>query len=133
MEFKSRDIGLSISTPSKREIQAQCLSLTSFLHVLHALSCRRLQLLYKVCGLKWFYNNHELASGENDNRLLVWNQHSTQPVLKYCEHTAAVKAIAWSPHVHGLLASRGGTTDRCIRFWNITTNSHLSYMELEVR
>ncbi|RYR29873.1 hypothetical protein Ahy_B01g054465 [Arachis hypogaea] len=65
--------------------------------------------------------------------LLVWNQHSTQPVLKYCEHTAAVKAIAWSPHVHGLLASRGGTTDRCIRFWNITTNSHLSYMELEVR
>ncbi|XLS78488.1 hypothetical protein HN51_062713 [Arachis hypogaea] len=87
----------------------------------------------RVCGLKWFYNNHELASGENDNRLLVWNQHSTQPVLKYCEHTAAVKAIAWSPHVHGLLASRGGTTDRCIRFWNITTNSHLSYMELEVR
>jgi WD40 repeat protein len=50
-------------------------------------------------------------------------------VLKYCEHTAAVKAIAWSPHLHGLLASGGGTADRCIRFWNTTTNSHLSCMD----
>ncbi|RYR29858.1 hypothetical protein Ahy_B01g054434 isoform B [Arachis hypogaea] len=83
----------------------------------------------EVCGLKWSYDNRELASGGNDNRLFVWNQHSTQPVLKYCEHTAAVKAIAWSPHIHGLLASGGGTADRCIRFWNTTTNSHLSCMD----
>ncbi|CAN1789127.1 Protein FIZZY-RELATED 2 [Linum perenne] len=83
----------------------------------------------KVCGLKWSYDNRQLASGGNDNRLFVWNQHSTQPVLKYCEHTAAVKAIAWSPHLHGLLASGGGTADRCIRFWNTTTNSHLSCMD----
>ncbi|GAA0172213.1 ubiquitin-protein ligase [Lithospermum erythrorhizon] len=83
----------------------------------------------EVCGLKWSYDNRELASGGNDNRLFVWNQNSTQPVLKYCEHTAAVKAIAWSPHLHGLLASGGGTADRCIRFWNTTTNSHLSCVD----
>ncbi|KAJ8632651.1 hypothetical protein MRB53_025987 [Persea americana] len=83
----------------------------------------------EVCGLKWSYDNRELASGGNDNRLFVWNQHSTQPVLKYCEHTAAVKAIAWSPHLHGLLASGGGTADRCIRFWNTTLNTHLSCMD----
>ncbi|KAE9459475.1 hypothetical protein C3L33_08599, partial [Rhododendron williamsianum] len=83
----------------------------------------------EVCGLKWSYDNRELASGGNDNRLFVWNQHSTQPVLKYCEHTAAVKAIAWSPHLHGLLASGGGTADKCIRFWNTTTNTHLSCMD----
>ncbi|XP_008783451.1 protein FIZZY-RELATED 1-like [Phoenix dactylifera] len=83
----------------------------------------------EVCGLKWSYDNRELASGGNDNRLFVWNQHSTQPVLKYCDHTAAVKAIAWSPHLHGLLASGGGTADRCIRFWNTTTNSRLSCMD----
>ncbi|KAL6006779.1 B-type cell cycle switch protein ccs52A [Asimina triloba] len=83
----------------------------------------------EVCGLKWSYDNRELASGGNDNRLFVWNQHSTQPVLKYCEHTAAVKAIAWSPHLHGLLASGGGTADRCIRFWNTTSNSHLSCVD----
>lgn len=62
-------------------------------------------------------------------QLLVWNQHSTQPVLKYCEHTAAVKAIAWSPHLQGLLASGGGSADRCIRFWNTTTNTHLSCID----
>ncbi|KAB2054135.1 hypothetical protein ERO13_A12G223800v2 [Gossypium hirsutum] len=83
----------------------------------------------EVCGLKWSYDNRELASGGNDNKLFVWNQHSTQPVLKYCDHTAAVKAIAWSPHLHGLLASGGGTADRCIRFWNTTTNTHLSCMD----
>ncbi|KAG5405077.1 hypothetical protein IGI04_011196 [Brassica rapa subsp. trilocularis] len=83
----------------------------------------------EVCGLKWSYDNRELASGGNDNKLLVWNQHSTQPVLRYCEHTAAVKAIAWSPHLHGLLASGGGTADRCIRFWNTTTNTRLSCVD----
>ncbi|KAK7307823.1 hypothetical protein VNO77_41229 [Canavalia gladiata] len=83
----------------------------------------------EVCGLKWSHDNCELASGGNDNRLLVWNQHSTEPILKYYEHTAAVKAIAWSPHVHGLLASGGGTADRCIRFWNTTTNSQLNCID----
>ncbi|RLN40626.1 protein FIZZY-RELATED 2-like [Panicum miliaceum] len=83
----------------------------------------------EVCGLKWSYDNRQLASGGNDNRLFVWNPHSVQPVLKYTEHTAAVKAIAWSPHLHGLLASGGGTADRCIRFWNTTTNTHLSCVD----
>ncbi|PPD90838.1 hypothetical protein GOBAR_DD12221 [Gossypium barbadense] len=86
-------------------------------------------ILGMVCGLKWSYDDRELASGGNENRLLVWNQHSTQPVLKHCEHTAAVKAIAWSPHRHGLLASGGGATDRCIRFWDTTTNTHLSCLD----
>ncbi|GMI65447.1 cell cycle switch protein 52 A1, FIZZY-related 2 [Hibiscus trionum] len=83
----------------------------------------------EVCGLKWSYDNRELASGGDDGKLFVWNQNSTQPVLKYCEHTAAVKAIAWSPCQHGLLASGGGTADRCIRFWNTTTNTNLSCMD----
>ncbi|KAM7262734.1 hypothetical protein ACFE04_000417 [Oxalis oulophora] len=77
----------------------------------------------EVCGLKWSHDDRELASGGNDNQLLVWNQHSTQPIHRLTEHTAAVKAIAWSPHQSGLLASGGGTADRCIRFWN-TTNGH---------
>ncbi|KAI4299561.1 hypothetical protein L6164_033005 [Bauhinia variegata] len=77
----------------------------------------------EVCGLKWSTDDRELASGGNDNQLLVWNQHSQQPTLRLTEHTAAVKAIAWSPHQNGLLASGGGTADRCIRFWS-TTNGH---------
>ena len=44
--------------------------------------------------------------------------HSNAPVSKFSKHKAAVKAISWSPHQHGLLASGGGTADRKIRFWN---------------
>ncbi|KAH7427860.1 hypothetical protein KP509_10G063800 [Ceratopteris richardii] len=83
----------------------------------------------EVCGLKWSYDDRELASGGNDNQLFVWGQQGTQPMLKFSEHTAAVKAIAWSPHQHGLLASGGGTADRCIRFWNTATSSHLSCVD----
>ncbi|XP_030950473.1 protein FIZZY-RELATED 3-like [Quercus lobata] len=77
----------------------------------------------QVCGLKWSHDDRELASCGNDNQLLVWNQHSQQPALRLTEHTAAAKTIAWSPHQSSLLASGGGTADRCIRFWN-TTNCH---------
>ena len=83
----------------------------------------------EVCGLKWSYDDRELASGGNDNQLYIWSANSTHPLLRYSDHTAAVKAIAWSPHQHGLLASGGGTADRCIRFWNTTTNTPLSCID----
>jgi cell division cycle 20-like protein 1 (cofactor of APC complex) len=59
-----------------------------------------------------------LASGGNDNKLMVWENLNSEPTYKWSEHTAAVKAIAWSPHQRGLLASGGGTADRTIKFWN---------------
>lgn len=40
------------------------------------------------------------------------------PLHRFVEHDAAVKAVAWSPHQHGVLASGGGTADRHIRVWN---------------
>ncbi|PAA87966.1 hypothetical protein BOX15_Mlig026154g1 [Macrostomum lignano] len=83
----------------------------------------------EVCGLKWSPDRQHLASGGNDNKLLVWSTHSTQPLLTYNDHAAAVKAIAWSPHQHGLLASGGGTADRCIRFWNTLTSQPLSCID----
>ncbi|CAL0317675.1 unnamed protein product [Lupinus luteus] len=83
----------------------------------------------EVCGLKWSSDDRELASGGNDNQLLVWNQHSKQPALRLTEHTAAVKAISWSPHQSNLLASGGGTADRCIRFWNTTNGHQLNYID----
>ena len=69
----------------------------------------------EVCGLKWSHDDQQLASGGNDNQLYIWNAASSVPVMNFGAHTAAVKALAWSPHQHGLLASGGGTADRCIR------------------
>ena len=75
----------------------------------------------EVCGLKWSFDGSQLASGGNDNNLMIWNLHSTKPIMCSNSHLAAVKAIAWSPHQHNILASGGGTADRTIRFWNTTT------------
>lgn len=73
----------------------------------------------EVCGLKWSPDSQLLASGGNDNRLYIWSAHQhDKPIFKFTDHQAAVKAIAWSPHKHGLLASGGGTADKTIRFWN---------------
>jgi cell division cycle 20-like protein 1, cofactor of APC complex len=72
----------------------------------------------EVCGLKWNPDDQQLASGGNDNNLMVWEKLNAEPTYKWKEHQAAVKAISWSPHQRGLLASGGGTADRCIKFWN---------------
>eukprot|EP00118_Oscarella_pearsei_P027029 m.310677 g.310677 ORF g.310677 m.310677 type:complete len:464 (+) comp53753_c0_seq1:114-1505(+) len=93
----------------------------------HAFEHRLVAHAQEVCGLKWSGDRRHLASGGNDNKLFVWSRHTMtstdepEPLQCYGEHVAAVKAIAWSPHQHGLLASGGGTTDRCIRFWNTLT------------
>ncbi|KAK2176413.1 hypothetical protein NP493_663g00012 [Ridgeia piscesae] len=75
------------------------------------------------------HRQEHLASGGNDNKLFVWNVTSSSPVQTYTEHLAAVKAIAWSPHQHGLLASGGGTADQCIRFWNTLTGQPLQCVD----
>jgi len=31
----------------------------------------------EICGLKWSFDEQQLCSGGNDNKLLVWNTHST--------------------------------------------------------
>lgn len=84
----------------------------------------------EVCGLKWSPDGKELASGGNDNLLNVWQptHSSSAPVIQFTQHMAAVKAIAWSPHQHGLLVSGGGTNDKCIRFWNTVSQTPLSFV-----
>ncbi len=84
----------------------------------------------EVCGLRWSPDEQQLASGGNDNKLFVWNAHNYErPSGKFGNHTAAVKALAWSPHQHGLLLSGGGTADRCIRSWNTLNNSMLDCVD----
>ncbi|CAG8479234.1 9918_t:CDS:10 [Acaulospora colombiana] len=85
----------------------------------------------EVCGLKWNPEGTQLASGGNDNKLLIWDRTNDMPVHKFPHHTAAVKAITWSPHSHGLLASGGGSHDKKIRFWSTTTGEVLGCYDTE--
>ena len=89
----------------------------------------------EVCGLKWASNGAMLASGGNDNLLNVWDIRrsaaapTSAPLLGMHEHQAAVKALAWCPWQKHLLASGGGTADRCIRFWSMQTGQLINAID----
>jgi cell division cycle 20-like protein 1 (cofactor of APC complex) len=82
-----------------------------------------------VCGLKWSFDGNQLASGGNDNKLMIWSSLSNVPISKFNQHSAAVKALAWSPHTHGVLASGGGSADRSIKFWNTLDGTMLDSID----
>lgn len=101
--------------------------------------------------------NAMLASGGNDNKVCIWDLRGSrrastaaiadataasaaaptaddmigdqQPLYKFHEHTAAVKALAWDPHMSGILATGGGTQDKTIRFWNVLNGSTLNALD----
>lgn len=87
----------------------------------------------EVCGLKWSHDAKYLASGGNDNLVNIWSSEAgsfntgTTPLHVLNQHQAAVRALAWCPWQSNVLATGGGTADRCIKFWNasngICTNS----------
>ncbi|KAH9296034.1 hypothetical protein KI387_039622, partial [Taxus chinensis] len=89
----------------------------------------------EVCGLKWSLSGQQLASGGNDNLLHIWDKSmsSSNGVTRYLhrldEHHAAVKALAWCPFQSNLLASGGGSADRCIKFWNTQTGACLNTID----
>ncbi|CAE8617110.1 unnamed protein product [Polarella glacialis] len=76
----------------------------------------------QVCVLDWSQDWQSLASGGNGGGVSVWSGRSSSPDVRLGEHTnnnkAAVKAVAWSPQMRGLLATGGGTADESVRLWN---------------
>ncbi|XVF54825.1 hypothetical protein PTKIN_Ptkin05aG0212900 [Pterospermum kingtungense] len=75
----------------------------------------------EVCGLKWSIEGNRLASGGNENLLYIWEaskMSSSKFLHRLRDHRAAVKALAWCPYQHNVLASGGGLSDGCIKLWN---------------
>ncbi|WUR04962.1 WD40 repeat domain-containing protein [Vairimorpha necatrix] len=71
----------------------------------------------EVCGLEWSSDKKYIASGSNDNDIRIWHNNHIYKTLK--DHKSAVKALAWCPWKTGILASGGGTKDKCIKMWDI--------------
>ncbi|TVU37041.1 hypothetical protein EJB05_19008, partial [Eragrostis curvula] len=95
----------------------------------------------EVCGLKWSHDDRELASGGNDNQLLVcnlawcknvneivsthgysqnqimvWKYPSMSKVATLTGHTMRVLYLATSPDGQTIVTGAG---DETLRFWNI--------------
>ena len=66
-------------------------------------------------GIITMYDAAKLVKGE-DNALVFTKD----------KHTGPVDALDFNPFQSNLLASGGGTADRCIKFWNTHTGAHLS-------
>ncbi|KAG8231860.1 hypothetical protein J437_LFUL011765 [Ladona fulva] len=91
---------------------------------------------HDVCGLRWSPGGRYLATGGNDNILNIWPAvgsgqiySASNPLYTFSAHQAAVKALAWCPWQPNVLASGGGTADRCIRFWNCNMGTLLNTVD----
>ncbi|KAF9566059.1 WD40 repeat-like protein [Agrocybe pediades] len=62
-------------------------------------------------GLKW--SGDSASGGPAGNPMLA----------------TAVKALAWDPHVSGVLAISGGTQDKHLRFWNVINETMLKNLD----
>lgn len=84
----------------------------------------------RICSFKVSHDGRYLASGGNDNMVCIWEiGKSSEALYRFSEHTAAVKAMAWSPHRNGLLVTGGGSTDRTLRFWNTNLGRSEGYQD----
>lgn len=80
--------------------------------------------------MRWSPDGVQLASGSNDNTVMIWDCRMHQaPLFQLHQHTAAIRALAWSPVQRGLLATGGGTADRGIMFTNALTGTMLSKID----
>ncbi|EDO19453.1 hypothetical protein Kpol_1002p101 [Vanderwaltozyma polyspora DSM 70294] len=77
----------------------------------------------EVCGLAYKNDGLQLASGGNDNTVVIWDTRTSMPQFVKRTHNAAVKALSWCPYIPNLLATGGGQTDRHIHFWHTTTGA----------
>lgn len=83
----------------------------------------------EVCGLEWSPDGTHLASGSNDNTVMIWGGMATTPKHTLSEHCSAVKALSWCPWQRNLLATGGGMADRTIRFWNTQSGVCLNHVD----
>lgn len=83
----------------------------------------------QVCGAS--LQNNYLATGGNDNRVVIWDLRKSTISISMKKHNSAVKALAWCPWRSSVLASGGGSNDRKIIIWNGNSNIVESQLNVE--
>ena len=80
----------------------------------------------EVCGVAMNSRKDLIASGGNDNRVYVFDiRRTAQPLVMLADHSAAIRALSWSPAMPQQLVTGGGTADRTLRQWDLGKKSPL--------
>lgn len=85
--------------------------------------------IQEICGLKLSPDNNYIASGGNDNQLLLWDIRRMKLLGSLGEHEAAVKALAWCPKKRSILVSGAGTADRKLRIFDTAKCEQLAKID----
>jgi WD40 repeat protein len=86
----------------------------------------------EVCSVKLHPDQPIVATSGNECTVKIWDLRMLEddkPLRIYSEHEAAVRAMTWSPSVSDVIVTGGGTADKCIRMWNITTGENVKVVD----
>ena len=72
-----------------------------------------------ICAINWARDGQRFATGGNDNIALAWDLKFTEPLMTM-RHKGGVRGLCWSPFESNILSSGGGSTDRCIKTWDVS-------------
>lgn len=74
----------------------------------------------QICGLKLNNSADIVATGGNDNKLVLFSLKKMSKLVSWDQHQAAVKAIGFNPN-QPTITSGAGTADRKLRVFSLQT------------
>jgi WD40 repeat protein len=82
----------------------------------------------EICTVRFGNDPNQIATSSNDTTVRIWDMRNLDlPSIVYGEHTAAVRALQWSPLARDVIATGGGVSDQTLRLWNVNTGDTITW------
>jgi cell division cycle 20-like protein 1 (cofactor of APC complex) len=86
--------------------------------------------LEEICSIKFAPDMIHFETTSNDCTVSIWDLRNMEtPSFVFTKHTAAVKAVCWSPYDENIICTGGGTNDKNLYQWNINSGEVIKSQE----